>query len=203
MLFDFLLPSNRGRTQQQVGPTQHGMLAFADGVNWNPLALGVPTYVWWDAIAGVWRRVLDSSRASGSMYLNNAGITINIVTVDVTVELDSGFSGGAEQGCIFQNGHEIKVPRAGRYFIVYNVAAEVASVSNKEMETHILINNVEQAQGSGHALLSPGGSGRPEMSGGSGTFVLAANDLISVGILDHTDNTDIVVQHTSLSIIEL
>ena len=139
----------------------------------------------------------------GSMYATNAGIAVVITVADTFVEIGSGITGGLENLCTFQNAHEIKVTKAGRYFITYSISGQTASVANKEMEGAIMINNAAQSQGSAHAEVSPGGSNRPETVSGSGIFTLAVNDVVSLAVSNHTDTTDFVIEHLSLSLIQV
>jgi hypothetical protein len=137
------------------------------------------------------------------MFVDNASIAVVITVIDTPVEITSGLAAGAQHLCVFQNGHEIRVPVDGDYLITYSISGQVDAVANKEMESKLFINNVAQGQGSSHAEVSPGGAGRPETVSGSTILSLHANDLVSLGVENHTDTTDFVIVHVSLSIMKI
>jgi hypothetical protein len=193
-------PLHDPKCGQKEPPTvyrKQGLLAFADGVNWDP-GYGIGHY-WWDG--ALWRPLAPTLHL-GSMYADNNSINVTISNSDTPTEITSGLTGGAQVGCVFQNSHEVKITRAGYYVIVYSISTETSSVANKEMETGIMINNTTKTQGTSHSLISPGGSSRPETCSGSSPFLLAVNDVVSLFVSNHIDTTTLIVQHLSMSLWE-
>lgn len=48
MIIDWLFPRNRGKNPPlNPGPSDAGVMAFADGVNWNPMSDSLPRWVMW------------------------------------------------------------------------------------------------------------------------------------------------------------
>lgn len=61
MNITYINPDTKGKAQpvDSLGPAQAGVLAYADGVNWNPLSDGVARWVMWTGTA--WTAALNSS----------------------------------------------------------------------------------------------------------------------------------------------
>lgn len=142
-------------------------------------------------------------KAYSSMYADNVAININVVSSGVYYEVSTGLTGGAELNCTFQNGHEIKVPTDGTYFVTWSMSPATTSVANKEAEGAIMINNIASPQGTSHGLVSPGGNNRPITLSGNGIFDLSTNDIISLAIENHTDSTDFVIEHLNCSVFRI
>jgi len=139
----------------------------------------------------------------GSMYADNAGIAVVIAVADTFVEVGSGITGGLTNRMTFQNAKELKCLVAGTYLINWSLSALTSAVANKECEGAVMINGTAQPNGSSHAEVSPGGSNRPETVSGTGIFTLAVNDLVSLAVSNHTDTTDFVVEHLSLTALQI
>lgn len=135
----------------------------------------------------------------GSMYNDNADFTVVISGAGVDTEVDGGFTTGELNLTTFPDDHYIVVSKAGRYKIDYSMSLLTASVANKTIEGFIMIDGTRQAPGTSHAEVSPGGSNRPETVSGTAIINLTANQQISLGIHNHDDGTDVVVNHGSLT----
>lgn len=135
----------------------------------------------------------------GSMYGDNIGQTVVIDAADTFVEIGGGISGGTCAGFTFQNAKELKCNIAGKYFITWSISAKTSAVANKECEGAIMIDGVAQTIATAHAEVSPGGSNRPETLSANGIFTLAVDNLVSLSVSNHTDTTDFVVEHVSLT----
>lgn len=140
----------------------------------------------------------------GSIEGDNVGQTVVITVADTYVEIGGGLSTGTLNGFTFQNAKELKATYAGKYLVNWSISGQTASVANKEMEGSIMINGVQtNAGGTAHAEVSPGGSGRPETVSASGIITLAVNDLVSLCVSNHTDTTDFVIEHVSLTLLRI
>jgi len=139
----------------------------------------------------------------GSMYNDNADYTVVISGGGVDTEVDGGFTAGELNGITFPDDHYLVISTAGKYLITYSMSILTASVANKTVEGFIMLNGTRQAPGSSHAEVSPGGSNRPETVNGSAVLDLAANAQVSLGVRNHDDGTDIVVNHSSLTVVAL
>jgi hypothetical protein len=137
------------------------------------------------------------------MYANNVTTTIDITASDTMTEITTGMTGGTESGMTFQNSHEIKCLTAGKYMFVYSISMMTASVANKEAEGAVMVNGTASTVGTSHSEVSPGGSNRPETVSGTGILALAVNDVVSLAVSNHTDTTDLVVHHASLTLVKV
>ncbi len=138
----------------------------------------------------------------GSMYANNINQSIVISSINTFVEISAGISGGLCNGFTFQNAKELKCLNSGIYLINWSVSLE-SPAALEESEGAIMINGNAQTIGTSHAEISIGGINRPETISGSGIFSLSVNDLISLAILNHSSTNDFIVQHVSLTILQI
>jgi hypothetical protein len=136
----------------------------------------------------------------GEMQANNIATTVSVPAADTFMQVGSGLSGGLENGFTFQNARELKCLTGGKYMLSWSMSVKTASVGNKEFEGTFMINGVSTGKGTAHAIVSPGGSNRPETISAVAVVTLNVNDLVSLAISDHTDNTDGVVEHASLTL---
>jgi len=139
----------------------------------------------------------------GEMYGTNINQTVTITTIDTDTELGAGLSNGLLSGFTFQNSHELICTAPGLYLINWSMSVETISVANKECEGGIMIDNVGQVKATAHAEVSPGGSNRPETISGTGLFQLELNNAVSLFVSNHTDTTDMVVSHVSLTALKI
>ena len=139
----------------------------------------------------------------GSMYNDNADYTVVISGAGVDTEVDGGFTVGSLNQITFPDDHYLQVSIAGKYLAMWSMSCLTASVANKTVEGFIMINGTRFAQGTSHAEVSPGGSNRPETIQGTAILNLSVDDQISLGLHNHDDETDIVVNHASLSLVRI
>jgi hypothetical protein len=139
----------------------------------------------------------------GEMYANNIGQVVTITVADVYVQVPAGLTGGLNNGFTFQNARELKCLVAGIYQIHWSMSMQ-ATAQSTEIEGAVLLNwsapNGAQVKGTAHAEVSIGGVNRPETISGTLILALAVNDLISLGVSNHTDAADVNLQHASLTI---
>jgi hypothetical protein len=163
-----------------------------------------------NAIQVVGARVIDAridddinSGGYGEMYANNIGQVVTILSKDVYVQVPAGLSEGLNSGFTFQNARELKCLVAGVYQIHWSMSMQ-ATAQSTEIEGAVLLNwsapNGAQAKGTAHAEVSIGGVNRPETISGTLILALAVNDLISLGVSNHTDAADVNLQHASLTL---
>lgn len=153
---------------------------------------------------GTWISIpLSTTHPHGEMYASNVSKTVVINTINVPVQINSSFTGGFVDQFIFQNARELKCLYAGVYLLNWSLSVHTSGVSNKEAEGSIMINGVAQNKATAHATVSPGGSNRPVVITASGFFNLAVDDLVSLALANHTDTTDFIMEHASLTIIRL
>ena len=135
----------------------------------------------------------------GEMYANNVTQAVVITTVDVHVEVDGGFTGGELNLVTFPDDHYLLVTKAGRYRVDYSISAS-SDVQGKEIEAGIMIGGVTQTKGTSHAESGIGGGGKPNVLAGHAIFDLAVNDQISLCLANHTDDTDLQMNHANMTV---
>jgi hypothetical protein len=134
----------------------------------------------------------------GCMHGYNISETVAVGVVDTWYELTAGLSSAETNLETFQNNHELKVTRAGRYAINWSMAVQ-SSTANDEFEGAITINNTANTTTACHATLVKANASVC-LSGGA-VLDLAANDVISVAVLNHTTNRDIMVEHVTVTVV--
>lgn len=132
----------------------------------------------------------------GAMGQENIPTTVTIGTIGVPVIVD-GMSGGETNLITFQNSQELKVTKAGRYFITWAVSFNMASGSGQEVEGTIGKGGVSQSVGSSHRKIGTGN----DTGSMCGTTILdlAANDLITIMVANESTTVNVVVAHASLT----
>jgi hypothetical protein len=134
----------------------------------------------------------------GCMHGYNIAETVAVGVVDTWYELTAGLVSVETNLVTFQNNHELKVTKAGRYAINWSMAVQ-STTANDEFEGAIAINNTADTTTACHATLVKANAAVC-LSGGS-VVDLAANDLISVAVLNHSTNRDIMVEHVTLTVV--
>lgn len=136
----------------------------------------------------------------GSMYANNIAQIVVVGVVDTYYQIGGGLTGGAEKGMTFQNSREIKALKAGKYSIDYAISAYTAAANN-EIETTCMINGTAQTNTTSHVEQVT--ASNPNTTAGHGILTLAANDLVSLAVSNHTGATNIIVEHVLCKVIYL
>ena len=97
----------------------------------------------------------------------------------------------------FQNNHELKILKAGTYKIDWALSIETASAS-QEIEGTVMVNGTANTSFAGMAETVT--ANKPNLISGTGFVSLAANDVISLAVLNHSGATNIKIDHLTLSI---
>lgn len=134
----------------------------------------------------------------GHMYGHDIAETVGVGAVDTWYELTAGLSGGEVNLETFANSHELAVTNAGRYLIIWNLSMRT-SVANDEIEGTIGINNTADPDHAAHVTMAKANA--DESMGGSGIHDLAAGDVVSVFVAQHSAIRDIVVEHVTVSVV--
>ncbi len=131
----------------------------------------------------------------GAMSQENVPTTVTI-NVAGTAEIIDGMTGGETNLATFQNSQELKVTKAGRYFISWAVSFNMASGAGQEVEGAIGKGGTAQPEGSAHRTI---GSGNDTGSMcGTAILDLAANDLITIMVTNEASTINVIVAHASL-----
>jgi hypothetical protein len=136
----------------------------------------------------------------GSMAQENVPTTVTIETAGIAVILD-GMTGGNTNNVTFQNNQELKVAKAGKYFISWAVSFDMASGSGQEVEGKIGIGGTGQAAGSAHRTIGTGNDTGSIC--GSAILTLSADDLVTIMLENESSTVNIVVAHASLTLMQI
>jgi hypothetical protein len=139
----------------------------------------------------------------GSMYiytLDTGGTTVTVASADTWYEITSGVTGGTTNQMTFQNNHELKVLVAGTYQITWALGIESAT-ANQELEGTVFINSTANTSFANHTEAMTANTATS--MGGSGIITLALNDVISLGVLNHTAGNNITIDHLTLSVLRV
>ncbi len=136
----------------------------------------------------------------GSMSQENVPTSVTINTAG-TFEIVTGMTGGETNLATFQNSQELKVLKAGRYFISWAVSFNMASGSGQEVEGAIGKGGTEQSPGSSHRTIGTGNDTGSMC--GQAILDLAADDLITVMVTNESSTVSVVVEHASLSLVQV
>lgn len=139
----------------------------------------------------------DSAGLSYGAMTNDTGNLITINTQNVWEEVTTGFATGQVHNVTFGGAHYLQVANAGRYLA--NLSISLESANNEEVGAAVAVNGVEQAAGHAHSTV-PGTGDTASMSQ-TVILDLAANDQVSVAVVNHTSTTDLNIIHCSLSIV--
>lgn len=131
----------------------------------------------------------------GEMHADNQSVTVTIATINVHVEIPSGFTGGLVHGFTFQNAKELKCTTAGRYKLVWSVSGQ-ATAANTEFEGAVMLNGTAQTKGTGHSTMVT--ANKTVCQGGVLLLDLAVDDLLSLSMANHTGTTNFTMEHASL-----
>lgn len=140
----------------------------------------------------------------GSFWGNNIAFVTAGGTGTFSVISDADITVGQTNGTTFQNNQELDIGAfLGMYLVNYSVTAK-GTGANKHLVTAIGVDSgagdVAQNDGRSHAITL--GSAELAM-GGTAILDLSATDEVSVMITNETDNTNITIEHVSLSIVQV
>jgi hypothetical protein len=135
----------------------------------------------------------------GSMYADNISQSVTISVADTPVQVGGGLTGGLTNNFTFQNSRELKCLVAGKYVVNWAMSVQSATAS-QEIEGGIMVGGTAQPNGNSHTETGNAGGSRPDTICGTAILNLAANDLVSLYVANHTAVHNIVVVHASLTI---
>lgn len=135
----------------------------------------------------------------GSMYCHDAATVITVAATN-TDYIVTGMSGGAESGCTFQTGREIKAVYAGKYLVTWSTSVKIG-VSGQEVEAAVAINGVRQNNTSAH--MTDANANQDSCMGGTGIITLAVNDLVQLVLRNETATNNVTVDHANLTLLRL
>ncbi len=145
--------------------------------------------------------VAGSGIPHGSMYNHDTPTTVTISSSNTAVRIPSGFTAGQTKNVTFANARELVVLKAGRYLIAWQISFQAAAGSNMDIEGFIMIDNVMNTQASAHRKIGTG----TDTGSMSGVCILnlAANQVVSLGVLNETDTNNIVIEHANLGLVQV
>jgi len=164
---------------------------FGDGGTTNYAALAADGDLTFVGTAGL---------SHGGMGQENVPTTITIAVAGTAVIVD-GMSGGDTNNVTFQNAQELKVGKAGKYYVVWSVSFNMVSSSGQECEGAIGLNGAAQSFGSAHRKIAPAND-TGDMSG-CAIMDLAVDDLITIMVTNETSTVDIVIAHAGLILVQV
>jgi len=131
----------------------------------------------------------------GNMYAFQVARVIAAPVQITWYEVTGDLTGGVTYGCSFQNSHEIIFPTAGDYFIAWSMS--LTSGTNDQVMGAIGVNNVSLERSAGHSTVAI--SGRFVSVSGNTVVTLAANEAVSLFVLNESSTTSITLEHATLS----
>lgn len=134
----------------------------------------------------------------GSMYNFNVTTSVTIGVIGIYYRIDSGFTTGQTNLTTFQNNRELVVSKAGRYKIDWSISFTTAS-ANQEVEGSVMVNNGVNEQASAHRFI--GTATDTGCISGTCILSLSANDVVALGVCNHTGTANISIEHSNLSLV--
>ena len=133
------------------------------------------------------------SNTYGSMT-NDTSTTITVSGSNEWVEIDTNWSVGYINKVSFEDSHHLVVSQSGKYEV--NLSASLDSGSGDDVGIAVMVNGTPQTSGHGHATATGGNA----VSVSQNVIIdLLANDQVSVGVVNHTNGSDIVMVHSSIA----
>lgn len=139
----------------------------------------------------------------GSFWGNEIAFVTAGGTGAFSIISDADITVGQTNNTTFQNNQELAVGFAGMYLVNYSVTAK-GTGANKHLVAAIGVDSgggdVAQSDGRSHAITL--GSAELAISG-TAILDLSTNDEVSIMITNETDNTNVTVEHVSLSTVQV
>ena len=140
----------------------------------------------------------------GSMYAAEVTANTTATLVGTYYPILSGFTGGSENGCTFQNTYEIKVLYAGLYAVNWSLSLSINAV-NQNVEGEVLAGAAGTT-----AQTNTGNASYTTLNGfifavaGSGLITCAVNDLVRLGVKNETSAGKVItMNHATLTLIKI
>ena len=139
--------------------------------------------------------LLLNSIPYGEMYATNVNQTVTVSAPNTPYEITTGFVVGSTNSILFGSDHYLQVKNSGKYLAHWNMSVDT-SIESDEVEGGLMINGVEQQNGTAHTTV-PVASGASNIASQS-LLNLAANDAVSLYVRNHSAARNIVWEHGSL-----
>jgi hypothetical protein len=134
----------------------------------------------------------------GSMYADEASITVTVSVSNTYYQVASGITGGLQNGCTFQNSKEVKVLYAGNYLVRWSMSVNCGS-NSQDIAGCVMHGGVAQTNTTNHQYSNTGASKNVSISG-TGIITCAADDLLSLAVANHTAANNLVVEHINFTV---
>jgi hypothetical protein len=136
----------------------------------------------------------------GNMWNHDVGTAVTPSGIGTPTQIPSGFTVGKTNLVTFQNSRELAVAKAGIYGAVWNISF-TAGAANQEVEGCIMVDAscVSSTDGgSAHRKIS---TGTDTGNMGAPTYLdLAADEVVSLAIINETSTNTITIEHANLII---
>jgi len=133
----------------------------------------------------------------GNMWQYGDNTQVVITTIDVFEPIPD-MNDGNQKGFTFQNTQELKCTRAGKYKVDWNICFN--DTNNTTWSGGILINDTIQNQTRGCRKLGANDVGS---MGGTGIIDLVVDDIVELGMANHTSTSDAYIDSANLTLISL
>jgi hypothetical protein len=150
--------------------------------------------LYWQDEFGVEHAIFEP--AYGGAFGHNISQTVIVSVADTYYEV-SGLSQCLLNLVEFQSGKDLKVLSSGTYKVTWSLSIRTEN-NNKEIEGGILVNGTLQENCTAHNEVV--NKDKPVCMA-SGCFLkLNRNDLVTLGVSNHTDTDNVIVEHASVAI---
>lgn len=136
----------------------------------------------------------------GNMYMYQGSTTVTVSVVDTWYELASGLTGGETNGVTFQNTHELLVSKAGKYLVNWSMSLDTPTAADEVMGA-VGVNGTVNTSTASHTTV--GNNDQGVAVAGTGILDLAADDVVSMFVLNETNTNNITVEHVTLTIMQI
>ena len=187
-----------GQLQMPISGSGAGLLLGGDVLLYRSNAdeLTIPDDV---VITGdTWWTGDGSGLPYGCMHGYNMAEIVGVAATDTWYELTAGLVSVEANLMTFQNNHELKVTKGGRYVVNWSASIQT-SAANDEIEGAMAVNNTADTTTAAHVTMVKANAAMC-VSGGA-VVDLAANDVISVAFLNHSAIRDIDVEHVTVTVV--
>lgn len=138
----------------------------------------------------------------GSMYNDMNSWTVNVVVANNSYPILGNMNLGLTSGgaFTFQNNCELLCNVVGIYLVNWSMSLQAAS-PNQDLEGFVMIGDVEQANTTNHSV--NGSANKNTTVAGTGILSLVVNDRLRLGVSNHTNTGNIIVQHANLTAVKI
>lgn len=137
----------------------------------------------------------------GSMYVDDASISITVGAANTEVKITTGLTGGTCHQFTFQNNSELLCAIAGKYKVDWGMS--VSSGTNNENLSGGVVINTATWQHNTEGSSNQNNSNNAVHIGGSGIITLAVNDTVGLFVENESAAHDMTVRHANLSLVRV